>query len=279
MREIRLLDAIIKRDRRRRNSLPSDNGNESDLRGVERPSENPRVRIAPHSNYIASDVKTNPYQGPQTFAAAGFVRSLEFLDKDTSHLANLSQGVSLGSLDGLTATASPAINQEPSPPYTCTVYKMGNVRVKQECTATGSSLKNKSWRKRYVKLWGTLLYFYSSKRDATDPSRHPLRTLSMQCVEAGLAPEYNRKLRVLRLRVPGGEQLLLKLATPKEMISWVEHLQAAANISVDLDHRKMPRFATMVRPNNNNPFGRTFNVELGAHQRTVITVCNSRNPS
>lgn len=130
-------------------------------------------------------------------------------------------------------------------------------------------------RKRYLRLWGTVLYVYRSKAECIDNRTPPILTVSMQRVDAGMATEYKRRPRVLRLWIPNGEQFLLRSNDIKDMVSWIEHLQAAANISVDLDHRRMPRFVTMIRPNNNSS-GHTFNLDLGHEQRTVVSICRSR---
>lgn len=130
-------------------------------------------------------------------------------------------------------------------------------------------------RKRYLRLWGTVLYVYKSKAECIDNRTPPLLTVSMQRVDAGMATEFKRRPRVLRLWIPNGEQYLLRLDDVKDMVSWIEHLQAAANISMDLDHRRMPRFVTMIRPNNNSS-GHTFNLDLGDEQRTVVSICRSR---
>ncbi|CDH58243.1 predicted protein [Lichtheimia corymbifera JMRC:FSU:9682] len=149
---------------------------------------------------------------------------------------------------------------ESLPPYSCTVYKMGYVRIKQESGARGERIKQCPWR---------------SKAECIDNRTPPILTVSMQRVDAGMATEYKRRPRVLRLWIPNGEQFLLRSNDIKDMVSWIEHLQAAANISMDLDHRRMPRFVTMIRPNNNSS-GHTFNLDLGDEQRTVVSICRSR---
>ena len=122
-------------------------------------------------------------------------------------------------------------------------------------------------RKYYIRLWGTVLHMYKNKDETA-----PLYTLSMQRVEAGLAPEFSSKPTVLRLRAPStGDQFLMRLMNTTDMVSWIEHLQAAANISLDLDYRKMPRFVTMTRPNNQSTT--TANLTLSVGNRTVVTLC------
>ncbi|KAI9256421.1 hypothetical protein BDA99DRAFT_441781 [Phascolomyces articulosus] len=157
--------------------------------------------------------------------------------------------------------------EELLPPYTCTVYKMGYVKVKQESGFQNISSTRVRWRKFYIRLWGTVLHMFKNKGETT-----PLYSLSMQRIEAGLAPEFYHKPNVLRLRAPTtGDQFLMRLMNTTDMVSWIEHLQAAANISLDLDCRKMPRFVTMTRPNNQSTT--TANLTLSIGNRTVVTLC------
>lgn len=93
----------------------------------------------------------------------------------------------------------------------------------------------------------------------------PIFTISLAGAEASRALDYFRRPNALRLTTQQGPQLLLRLSSHVEMISWVEHLQAgkhyflslcntiliylslplAINISLDLEHRPMPKFITI----------------------------------
>lgn len=96
----------------------------------------------------------------------------------------------------------------------------------------------------------------------------PIHTLSLAGAEAGRAWDYTKRPHVLRLTTAHGPQLLLRLSSHVEMISWIEHLQAgnvnilfsfqwgctlissssmyiAINISLDLEQRPMPKFMTL----------------------------------
>ncbi|CAO3616802.1 unnamed protein product [Cunninghamella blakesleeana] len=70
---------------------------------------------------------------------------------------------------------------------------------------------------------------------------------SMQDAEAGNAHDYRKKKHVIRIRLHQGPQLLISTMSEEEQLLWIEHLQASINVSVDLDHRKMPQFITSNR--------------------------------
>lgn len=73
-----------------------------------------------------------------------------------------------------------------------------------------------------------------------------VRTYSLQEAETGLACDYRKRVNVLRIRV-GGEQFLLQCADVQQVVLLNEALQAAINVSLDLDVRPMPMFITMPR--------------------------------
>ncbi|KAG2195664.1 hypothetical protein INT47_002903 [Mucor saturninus] len=157
--------------------------------------------------------------------------------------------------------------KEELPAYSCTVFKMGYVHVKKEFDTPGVKSRYRGWRKLYVELWGTVLRVYrtaptetSCTIDYNNYYRWPLRTpysyyhryyytpiltLSLAGAEASRALDYFRRPNALRLTTPQGPQLLLRMNTHVEMISWVEHLQAGINISLDLELRPMPKFITI----------------------------------
>ncbi|CEP17324.1 hypothetical protein [Parasitella parasitica] len=157
--------------------------------------------------------------------------------------------------------------KEELPGYSCTVFKMGYVNIKKEFDAPNCKSKYRHWRKLYVELWGTMLKVYRappSKQTSTiDPRnyyRWPLRipyyyyhkyyytpifTISLAGAEAFRALDYFRRPNALRLTTQQGPQILMRLSSHVEMISWVEHLQAAINISLDLEFRPMPKFITI----------------------------------
>ncbi|KAI7879756.1 hypothetical protein K492DRAFT_195715 [Lichtheimia hyalospora FSU 10163] len=155
--------------------------------------------------------------------------------------------------------------REELPPYKCTVYKMGHVHIKREMDAPGVRTRWRLWKKLYFELWGTVLRIYRASPHASGyysrlekrlPSRlplaqwsryyyQPIHTLSLAGAEAGRAWDYTKRPHVLRLTTAHGPQLLIRLSSHVEMISWIEHLQAAINISLDLEQRPMPKFMTL----------------------------------
>ncbi|KAI8098016.1 uncharacterized protein B0P05DRAFT_461341 [Gilbertella persicaria] len=154
--------------------------------------------------------------------------------------------------------------KEELPGYTCTVFKMGYVHVKREFDAPNVKSKWRTWRKLYIELWGTMLRIYrtqpSSSKNNMGYYRWPFRapyyyyqkyyytpilTVSLAGAEASRALDYFRRPNVLRLTTQQGPQFLMKLSSHVEMISWIEHLQAAINISLDLEQRPMPKFITI----------------------------------
>ncbi|KAG1048032.1 hypothetical protein G6F46_010166 [Rhizopus delemar] len=155
--------------------------------------------------------------------------------------------------------------REELPAYSCTVFKMGYVNMKKEFDAPNIRTRWRHWRKLYLELWGTILRIYRTappKHD-TIPNYYPswpfgvpyhyyhkyyhtpIFTLSLAGAEASRAFDYLKRPNVLRLTTQQGPQLLLRLSSHVEMISWIEHLQAAINISLDLEDRPMPKFITL----------------------------------
>lgn len=141
--------------------------------------------------------------------------------------------------------------KEELPAYSCTVHKMGYVNIKREFDAPDIKSKWRAWRKLYVELRGTLLKIYRAAPSSTmkhkltivDNRRWslksiplyyyyhnyyytPIYTISLAGAEASRAFDYSRRPNVLRLTTPHGPQLLMRLSTHMDMISWIEHLQS-----------------------------------------------------
>ncbi|KAI7850238.1 hypothetical protein BDC45DRAFT_518835 [Circinella umbellata] len=159
--------------------------------------------------------------------------------------------------------------REELPPYKCTVYKMGHVYIKRELDEPGVRSRWRSWRKLYVEVWGTILRIYRAPPHGEHGNRYrllgrqpllatrlplsqwnryyysPIATISLAGAEAGRAWDYTKRPHSLRLKTVSGPQLLLRLSSHVEMVSWIEHLQAAINISLDLEQRPMPKFMTL----------------------------------
>lgn len=74
-----------------------------------------------------------------------------------------------------------------------------------------------------------------------DPSPSDLiKMYTLQHAESGLGNDYFKRKNVIRVRMEG-EQFLLQAKDISEVVEWIEGLQAAANIALDLDERPMPR--------------------------------------
>ena len=85
------------------------------------------------------------------------------------------------------------------------------------------------------------------------------RPLSLQGADAGLAPDYSKRPYVFRLRAEGF-QFLLAAADGLSALHWIDRLNAAATVSLDLDEREEPRDNGMVpvrmqRPSQGRPPG------------------------
>ncbi|KAI9631041.1 hypothetical protein KEM48_013297 [Puccinia striiformis f. sp. tritici PST-130] len=72
------------------------------------------------------------------------------------------------------------------------------------------------------------------------------RVYSLQNAESGLAADYVKKKYIVRVRAEG-EQFLLQAKDDRGVIDLIEALQAATNVSLDLDIRPLPKFITLPR--------------------------------
>ncbi|KAI7869406.1 hypothetical protein BDF14DRAFT_1722888 [Spinellus fusiger] len=173
------------------------------------------------------------------------------------------------------------------PDYHCTVSKMGHVNVKREMDAPGVRSRKRGWRKLYLEIWGTLLRVYRASPNGSSslsPSLWnykavsfkqwnkyyytPIATYSLAGAEATRALDYTKRANSLRFITAHGPQFLLQLPTVSEMSSWVEHLQSAINISLDLEYRPMPKFITVSARAHNVSFltGRHLTAERARQQ-------------
>ncbi|KAI0346427.1 hypothetical protein BDW22DRAFT_1323127 [Trametopsis cervina] len=74
-----------------------------------------------------------------------------------------------------------------------------------------------------------------------DPDPKDLvRQYTLQNAESGLASDYIKRKNVIRVRLEG-EQFLLQAKDVPGVIDWIEGIQAATNIALDLDERPMPK--------------------------------------
>ncbi|SPO26443.1 uncharacterized protein UTRI_04032 [Ustilago trichophora] len=73
-----------------------------------------------------------------------------------------------------------------------------------------------------------------------------VRNYTLQGAESGLAADYLKRRHVVRVRAEG-EQFLLQTRSDRHVVDWIEALQAATNVSMDLEKRPMPKFITLPR--------------------------------
>ncbi|ORZ23453.1 hypothetical protein BCR42DRAFT_404799 [Absidia repens] len=135
--------------------------------------------------------------------------------------------------------------REDLPPYHCSVYKMAIMNVKMERNSVGKKINRRPWRRVYIELWGTVLRIYPLGWFWSTIANEPIHTISLAGAEASRAVDYVKRPCVLRLTGHTGIQLLVQSSTVEEMMSWIEHIQAGINISLDLEERPMPKFLTL----------------------------------
>ncbi|WFD30433.1 hypothetical protein MSPP1_001452 [Malassezia sp. CBS 17886] len=93
---------------------------------------------------------------------------------------------------------------------------------------------------------------------------HHIRTYTMQHGESGLAADYTKRRHVIRVRAEG-EQFLIQTRDDFHVVDWIEALQAAANVSMDLDTRPMPRFLTLPRRRRRRRGTEAVSIRLQSH--------------
>lgn len=115
----------------------------------------------------------------------------------------------------------------------------------------------------------------SGKEHVPEPNRKDLiREYSLQNAESGLASDYFKRKNVLRVRMQG-EQFLLQAPDVPGVIEWIEGLQAAANISLDLDERPMPKGPIFPRRRRRR---RAVVVQAAGGEQTATGPLNATNP-
>jgi len=78
------------------------------------------------------------------------------------------------------------------------------------------------------------------------------RKYTLQHAESGLASDYIKRKNVIRVRMEG-EQFLLQAQDVPGVIEWIEGIQAATNIALDLDERPMPKGPMFPRRRRRRP--------------------------
>lgn len=94
----------------------------------------------------------------------------------------------------------------------------------------------------------------------------------------GIALDYLRFSNVLRLRLGTKEQYLVRPHAVPETISWFEHLQSSANISTDIDKRRMPRVLTLARESEHQHRTRTVTLVIGK-THAIVPILPDINPN
>ncbi|ORZ12341.1 hypothetical protein BCR42DRAFT_493710 [Absidia repens] len=156
--------------------------------------------------------------------------------------------------------------KEELPPYECTISKMGYMMVKNELDGPDEKSKRRSWRKLYIMLWGTNIRAYKTIPMTELEEKKPIWCYSMQDAEAGQPSDYCKYRHVIRLRLHQGSQLLIRAKDERDQMEWIEHLQASANVSLDLDERKMPHFITSSRRRRRARVHHDSNISSRPHQ-------------
>lgn len=98
---------------------------------------------------------------------------------------------------------------------------------------------------------------YSSTGGGTTLASHfqtnqLVKTYTLQNAESGLAADYLKRKNVVRVRAEG-EQFLIQTDNAREVVDWIEAIQAATNVSLDLDDRPMPKIITLPRRRRRRP--------------------------
>jgi len=107
------------------------------------------------------------------------------------------------------------------------------------------------------------------------PLRRPeakdlIKNYTLQHAESGLASDYTKRKNVIRVRLQG-EQFLLQAKDVSGVIEWIEGIQSATNIALDLDERPMPKGPLFPR--------RRRRRRRGEGQDTATVVVHEQAPS
>ena len=170
------------------------------------------------------------------------------------------------------------------PAYTCTVEFEGIMGIKQELCSVFEVARTREWNDVYVVLRGTQLTIHRLKspgmlsKSRTPTAGKVVKTYTLQHAEVGVAADFKKsplipkspfahlvpasarsklyetdphlfepvREHALRLRLET-EQFLLCANSQEEMLSWVEQLCAAIDISSPLEDRSEPRYRSLPR--------------------------------
>ncbi|ORZ10215.1 hypothetical protein BCR42DRAFT_470190 [Absidia repens] len=196
-------------------------------------------------------------------------RKYDSLSQSTTHIVSQPVKSKKNNKDDdhpcLISTADKSM-EELLPPYTCSVKKTGKMYIKREMEHHYRSSADRSWKKYDVHLHGTLLDAFTCNPVLTPEKRKRKSIIllqhGLQGAKVGWACDYEQKPYTLRIySTITGEQVLLRPAADdhdnkteqqeekglREMVEWIERIQAAINISMDIDEQKMPTFVTLAR--------------------------------
>lgn len=153
----------------------------------------------------------------------------------------------------MAASVSLACTHEPNPPdYRNSFDESAHVLLKPELSNPTTQWPHRQWYQIVLQLQGTqILLRQKSGLLLCD------RPLSLQGAQVGLATDYHKKTFVFRMRVEG-YQFLCATASFAATISWVDVLNAAIDVSADLDEREEPTYKTMA--NGRAPLLRSLSV-------------------
>ena len=130
-------------------------------------------------------------------------------------------------------SASANVSREPSP----SPSPSSNPSISNIASPSGNSHLQPQFQTRKSPSTSSL----SPTSTLPEPDEHDLiRVYSLQRAESGLASDYLKRKNVVRVRMEG-EQFLLQCVDVQTVVEWIEGLQAATNIALDLDERPMPK--------------------------------------
>ncbi|KAG9319976.1 hypothetical protein KVV02_007778 [Mortierella alpina] len=131
----------------------------------------------------------------------------------------------------------PEQGQESLPRYSCSVFREGCVNRKTELVGNWRPYR-RPWKRTFAHLRGTALRLYAV--DMEDVPRLHVRNISLQLAKCEIAADYKQRPNVIRIQACD-RTVLLECKDRIDALTWLEHLQAAANISTSLEDRSMPK--------------------------------------
>ncbi len=207
-----------------------------------------------------------PLGNPPTYARAIDPQTLHYLDQRT------------------VAEKETARDSLPPPAYDCSIELEGVVGIKQELASPFKVASNREWQDVYAILRGTQLSIHRVKtpsflsKDRTPGPGRLVKTYTLQHAEAGVASDFKKtpltprspfahlmpvssraklyesdpslfetvREHAIRLRLEL-EQFLICASTQEDMLSWIEAICAAIDISSPLEDRSEPRYRSLPR--------------------------------